>query len=434
MDSQAATPAPVPAAGAAAPGTPIISVEDVHKAFRTYHRPSDRLKEVLLRRPRHTLHEALKGISLTVNAGEAVGLVGRNGAGKSTLLKLVMGVILPDRGRIDVNGKVTGLLELGTGFNPLLSGRENITFNAMLLGLTPREVEERRDAIIRFTEMERFMDNPLSTYSSGMIMRLAFAVAIHADPACFIVDEALAVGDAYFQQKCMRHIHEFRERGGAILLVSHDLNSVKTLCDKAVLLHDGVVAREGEPRGVIDYYEATTLSQMHEGETGVGIVEADSAGTTTGTGEVVVEDVALVDDEGRELGTVVSETPVTLRMRLRALRDIPEPHYGFAIRDRYGRSMFETNTFCMDIHPAPLTADGETVEVSFRFTCNLIHGDYAVSLGIANQGYDRGSFREYLHLQHEAVILRVVTNEERIIFGGVTNLDPLFAVNHPVVY
>lgn len=416
-------------------GAPIIRVESVHKAFRTYRKPTDRLKEAILRRPRHTLHEALKGIDLTVHGGEVVGLLGRNGAGKSTLLKLIMGVILPDRGRIGVAGKVSGLLELGTGFNPALSGRDNITFNAMLLGMTPSDIEAKRDEIIRFTEMEAFIDNPLATYSSGMIMRLAFSIAIHADPSCFIVDEALAVGDAYFQQKCMRHINEFREKGGAILLVSHDLNAVKTLCDRAVLLDGGIIARQGAPRQVVDYYEGTVLSGMHEGEGTVGIVEAqeEAAGTVTGTGEVVVDDVALVDDDGRALHSVVSETPVTLRVRLRALRDVAEPHFGFAIRDRYGRSMFETNTYCMGVHPAPLQAGDAPVEISFRFTCNLIAGDYAVSLGIASQGSDRGTFREYLHLQHEAAILRVTTNDEKIIFGGITNLDPLFAVNHPVV-
>lgn len=415
---------------------PIIRVDGVSKTFRSYRHPADRLKEVFLRRQAHSVHRALQDVSLTLEPGQAMGLLGRNGAGKSTLLKMIMGVIVPDSGSVTLNGKVTGLLELGTGFNAQLSGRDNIAFNAMLLGLTPDQIEERRESIIGFTEMQAFIDNPLGTYSSGMIMRLAFSIAIHADPRCFIVDEALAVGDAYFQQKCMRQIHRFREGGGAILLVSHDFNSVKMLCDKAALLEGGAVVREGLPKDVIDYYEGTVLSRLHQGGMAVDVAEATpdiDRGTVTGTGEIEIDEVRVEADDGRTLPTVTSETPIVLTVKLRGHRDVAAPHYGFAIRDRHGRSVFETNTYCMGMTPPPLVAGAEPIEVRFRFICNLAHGDYAVSVGVASDGFDKASFREYLHLQHEAAILRVLSNDEKIVYAGLTNLNPLCTVGHPVL-
>lgn len=191
----------------------MIAVNGITKRFKLYAKPSDRLKELVFGRCYHHTYTALDNVSFKVGKGEAVGILGKNGAGKSTLLKLLTGILLPDAGRIDIQGKVTGLLELGTGFDFNLSGLENITTNGLLLGMTPAEIRSLRDQIIAFAELEHYIKEPLRTYSSGMVMRLAFAIAIHANPDCFIVDEALSVGDAHFQQKCMRKIRRFRERG-----------------------------------------------------------------------------------------------------------------------------------------------------------------------------------------------------------------------------
>lgn len=407
----------------------IITFDGVHKTFKTFQRPHDRLKETLFGRPCHTAHHVLNGISFSVAPGETVGLVGRNGAGKSTLLKLVMGVLLPDAGRITVAGKVTGLLELGSGFNPQLSGRDNILFNGLLLGLTPPEIEERKEKIIQFAELGSYIDSPVKTFSSGMFMRLAFAIAIHADPQCFIVDEALAVGDVYFQQKCMRKINEFRDAGGSILFVSHDLNGVKTLCNRAILIENGAIVMQGEPKVVVDYFEGTVLQDLHQGQSDVAVDRSVGTATTT-TGEVNLEWIKLQDDLGKEMHSVISEEAVTISFAITANRDIASPHYGIAIRDRYGRSTFETNTYCMGQSPAPLTVGGDQTTVSFRFICNLAPGDYSVSIGVANHGFDRGSFKEYLLVRHEALVLRVLINEEAIIYAGITNLDPICSLSH----
>ena len=206
---------------------------------------------------RKTLHRkfcALKDLSFEVQEGESLGIVGQNGAGKSTLLKILTGVLFPDSGSIHVDGRITGLLELGTGFNSEFTGVQNIYLNGTLLGMSKEEINERFDAIIAFTELGDFIQEPIKTYSSGMIMRLAFSTAIHAEPKAFVVDEALSVGDTYFQQKCMRKIKEFKADGGSIIFVSHDMNAVKILCDKALLLDHGLKVEEGEPDKVINTY------------------------------------------------------------------------------------------------------------------------------------------------------------------------------------
>ncbi len=222
----------------------------------------------------------------------------------------------------------------------------------MLLGLSPQEIENRKQRIIDFAELGIYIDSPLKTFSSGMLMRLAFSIAIHADPQCFIVDEALAVGDAYFQQKCMRKIHEFREAGGSILVVSHDLNGIKTLCNRAILIENGAIVMEGEPKKVVDYFEGTVLHDLHQGEGEVSVDQTIGTATTS-TGEISLEWVKLQDDDGRELASVVSEEAVTIGFAVTANRAISSPHYGIAIRDRYGRSAFETNTYCMGQSPPP---------------------------------------------------------------------------------
>ena len=410
----------------------MIRVEQVSKRFRLYRQPADRLKEILLRRSYHSVHEALTDISFQVEDGETLGIIGQNGAGKSTLLKILTGVLLPDSGRVQVSGRVTGLLELGTGFNMEMSGLHNIRANAMLLGMTTSQIAARREAIIEFAELGAFIHEPLKTYSSGMVMRLAFAIAIHADPSCFVVDEALSVGDAYFQQKCMRAIQAFRERGGSILFVSHDMSAVKTLCDRAILLEGGRILDQGAPKDVVDHYHARLLHRTHQGDVPVVInrpgaetsgAEPSAKAPLVGTGEVSLLGLELRNARGERVEYVVSEEPLTILARLRAGRDLDQPHYGIGIRNRFGHSVFETNTYCMGRTPPPVTA-GETIQVEWRLKANLIRGDYSITVGVGNRPYGTGSFDEILFFAHDLAILQVEADPDAIRYDGYFNMHP----------
>jgi ABC-type polysaccharide/polyol phosphate transport system ATPase subunit/SAM-dependent methyltransferase len=425
----------------------MIRVEQVSKRFRLYRQPADRLKEILLRRSYHSVHEALTDISFQVEDGQTLGIIGQNGAGKSTLLKILTGVLLPDSGQVQVSGRVTGLLELGTGFNMEMSGLHNIRANAMLLGMTTGQIAARREAIIEFAELGAFIHEPLKTYSSGMVMRLAFAIAIHADPSCFVVDEALSVGDAYFQQKCMRAIQAFRARGGSILFVSHDMSAVKTLCDRAILLEGGRILDQGAPKDVVDHYHARLLHRTHQGDVPVVInrpgtetagpdvassatPEATASGAEpsakaplVGTGEVNLLALELRNAHGERVEHVVSEEPLTILARLRAERDLDQPHYGIGIRNRFGHSVFETNTYCMDRTPPPVAA-GETIQIEWRLKANLIKGDYSITVGVGNRPYGTGSFDEILFFAHDLAMLHVEADPDAIRYDGYFNMHP----------
>jgi len=247
----------------------MIKVSNISKQFKLYNKPSDRLKEILFQRfstiKFHHIYEALKDVSFEVKEGETLGILGKNGAGKSTLLKIITGVLLPNSGSVWVDGKITGLLELGTGFDNELTGMQNIIGNGLLIGMTKAEILQQRQAIIDFSELADFIEEPIRTYSSGMVMRLAFSIAMHAHPQCFVIDEALSVGDAHFQQKCMRHIKQFRQQGGSIIFVSHDLNAVKMVCDKALVLDQGKIIAQGNPEEAVNHYNRL-MSEFDEQE------------------------------------------------------------------------------------------------------------------------------------------------------------------------
>ena len=263
----------------------MIKVNNITKEFKLYHNPADRLKEIVFRKTLHRTFRALKEVSFEVQEGESLGIVGQNGAGKSTLLKILTGVLFPDSGAIHVDGRITGLLELGTGFNSEFTGIQNIYLNGTLLGMSKEEINEKLDTIVGFSELGDFIQEPIKTYSSGMVMRLAFSTAIHAAPKAFVVDEALSVGDTYFQQKCMRKIKEFKDDGGSIIFVSHDMNAVKILCDKAVLLDHGSTVEEGEPDKVINTYNFL-MAKKGKGEE---IRLQDNSGAEKSYGNLKVE-------------------------------------------------------------------------------------------------------------------------------------------------
>ena len=320
----------------------MIDVEHIFKTFRLYHSPADRLREILYHRKFHREYAALKDVSFSVRSGETLGIIGQNGAGKSTLLKLMMGILLPDAGHMAIAGRITGLLELTTGFNPEYTGLQNIYLNGILRGMTKDELDEKRDAIIAFSELGDFMYDPLKTYSTGMSMRLAFSIAIHADPQAFVVDEALSVGDAYFQQKCTDRIKSFRNNGGSIVLVSHDMNTVKVLCDKAILLEQGEILEEGEPEAVINAYNYLLARKTASTE----IIQRPKPekGSSYGNFAVEIVSVSLLNEQNIDSGTVVSGMKCSIEIHLKAYEQVDSLTVGILIRDKFGQDIFGTNT------------------------------------------------------------------------------------------
>lgn len=405
----------------------MIRVTGVSKRFKIYSTPADRLREVFFRRSYHREFDALKDISFEVGSGETLGIVGQNGAGKSTLLKILSGVLLPDTGTVELSGKVTGLLELGTGFNFELSGLENIFMNGTFLGMSRDAIETKKDEIISFAELGEFINEPIKTYSSGMLMRLGFAVAIHAGPECFLVDEALSVGDAYFQQKCMRKIQEFKEAGGSIIFVSHDMNAVKTLCDYAILLENGKITMVGKPKEVVDFYQGLLLKKAHVGPSEVRIdrrADADSdLHSDVSTGEVDVTSLRILNRVGEEVDSVETDDTIVIQVHVRSERYLDDPHYGFIIRNSLGVSVSETNTYCMGVATQPLSP-GVVAVVEFEMIVPLVPGHYAISIGVANRGWGYGNFEEYLHLMHDGAILTVTAKKGGIFFSGVFDVHP----------
>jgi len=342
----------------------------VGKRFAHYRRPADRLWEAITGRQRHTVQWAVRGVDLTVAAGESVAIIGRNGAGKSTLLKLVMGVLVPDEGRVEKSGRVTGLLELGAGFDARLSGRENLRLNGLLLGMTEEEVRRQEEAIVAFAELEGAIDWPLRSYSSGMVMRLGFAVAAHAGARCLVVDEALAVGDAAFQQKCWDFLRRFKGEGGSLLLVSHDLNAVRQVADRAVLLEAGTVRASGAVEPVVTEY-----LRLVGGER----VEEVAAGGF-GSGEVRFCAPPVLAVGGVAVRQVACGEEVELVLPVAAAEDVAEVSVGFAVRDRFGVEVFGMNSWQWGRVFA--WRAGERGEVRVRWRCELAPGGYTVTVAL----------------------------------------------------
>jgi lipopolysaccharide transport system ATP-binding protein len=319
---------------------------------------------------------ALQSVSFTVRQGETLGVIGQNGAGKSTLLKILTGVLLPNGGEIRIDGRITGLLELGTGFNFEMNGLDNIVMNGMLLGMSRRELADKKAEIIDFAELGEFIDEPIKTYSSGMVMRLAFSIAIHADPKCFVVDEALSVGDAYFQQKCMLKIRNFRDNGGSIIFVSHDLNAVKILCDRAILLDHGRVVIEGVPEDVVNKYNYV-ISRIRKQDASTR--SAPQGGNSYGSLEAEIVSVALVGDKSGS-NTVSSGETVAINVDIKAYKDIANVTVGILIRDVFGQDIFGTNTFH---HELSVDMKKDTpYRCRFTMPLNIGPGKYTITSGI----------------------------------------------------
>jgi lipopolysaccharide transport system ATP-binding protein len=415
----------------------MIKVEGISKQFKLYRSPADRLKEIVYRKKYHKDFVALDNISFEVKNGETLGIIGQNGAGKSTLLKILSGIVIPDKGTIHVDGKVTGLLELGTGFNYEMTGLENIYMNGTLIGMTKDEIGEKKQEIIDFSELGEFINEPIKTYSSGMVMRLAFSIAIHADPTCFLVDEALSVGDAYFQQKCMRKIQEFRAGGGSIVFVSHDMNAIKTLCDAAIMLDHGNVIESGIPKEVVDIYTNNLLIRLHRGETKLEkissveekskIEESTPTKETISTGDVKLQSLKILNANDQEISSIVSGDLIKIVFEITSVRDLNDPHYGFIIRNNLGLSIYESNTLSLGVKTHRLSKD-HPAKVIISWKVPLFPGDYSISLGVANDGYNHNLFKEYLFNAYDIKILKILHRECHQTYSGIIDLKPEISV------
>lgn len=328
----------------------------------------------------------LKGVSFTVHRGERIGIIGHNGTGKSTLLKLITGILEPTSGEIAINGRVSSLLELGAGFHPDLSGRENIVLNATLHGLSRRVIDKRLETIVHFAGLEEFIDTPVKHYSSGMYMRLGFSVAIHTDPDLLIVDEVLAVGDANFQKKCMTAIHDFCQRGGTLILVTHDLHSVETICNRAIWMEHGLVCREGQPLDVTMAYLSATLRKADPEQ---GEREAAANDRRSGNGKVQIDEVILCDSEGNPRQFFDHGDAMQIRMHYRRCGNVDPPNIGIGIHHENGTHITGPNIALDEVKLPDVAAGWVTYHVP---TIPLLPGGYHVTVAavhrITDEVYD----------------------------------------------
>ena len=359
----------------------MLQVQNVSKLYRLYKKPFDRLLGRVA-----TEFWALRDVSLSVDRGEVFGVVGPNGSGKSTLLQIVSGILEPTRGRVITRGRIAALLELGAGFNPEFTGRENVFLNGEILGISRRDMERVFPEIEKFAEIGSFVDRPVKEYSSGMYVRLAFATAIHVDPEILIVDEALAVGDAIFANRCIKKFEDLKKRGVTVLFVSHDLGLVKRLSDRAALMVDGRVAAYGSPSEVVNRYVGLVLEREQQQPR----QEETPAGTYRhGDGASRVVDVTLIDVRGTETRSLVPGEPVTIRVRARAEKELEDPVVGVLIRNRLGIDVFGTNTRIEGVDMGRVAA-GETFEVAFTFDCLLTRQDYTLTVATQyREGYSQ---------------------------------------------
>lgn len=380
----------------------MLHVQNVSKSYRLYKRPLDRLIEALPFGGSRAGEEfwALRDVNLSVERGEILGVVGPNGSGKSTLLQIVSGILQPTRGRVLTKGRIAALLELGAGFNPEFTGRENVYLNGEILGLSRQEMEKAFPSVEKFAEIGNFMDRPVKEYSSGMYVRLAFSTAIHVEPEILIVDEALAVGDAIFANRCVKKFDELKARKVTVLFVSHDLGLVKRLSDKAAFMLDGRVAAYGTPNEVVNRYVGHVL----EREQGTAKPEA-SGSFRHGDGASRVVEVALLDASRERAASVEPGDPLTIRVRARAEKDLEQPVVGVLIRNRLGIDVWGTNTRIEGVDLGPVSA-GESFEVEFGFDCALTRQDY--TLTVATQ-YPEGYSQDWLD---DALAFSVVDTRE----------------------
>lgn len=404
----------------------MISLRQVSKVFRLYNNPTDRLMEWLLPVKRHQEFHALRDITLEIPKGRTIGLIGQNGAGKSTLLKLITGTLLPTSGAMEIRGRVAALLELGTGFHPEFTGRQNIYVNGQLLGMRREELAELEPEIIAFTELGPFIDQPVRTYSSGMVLRLGFSIAAAMNPELLIIDEALSVGDARFSQKCIRRIREFREEGTTILFVSHDPGAVTTLCDEAVLLERGAVRSRGLPKDILEEYKAL-LAEKGAGNVAMRItraVETDSFSPRRhGNFHAVISKLELLNERGVPADVFHTDDLAILHVRIDFLTDVKEPTLGFLLKDRLGMEIYGTNTRLQGVMLGAYSS-GEYAEIHVRIPLRLGYGDYSLTVAVHDDEHHLEACYEWTD---NAAIFQI-RDRGKPDWTGVTRLESEFEV------
>jgi len=401
-----------------------ICLKNLGKAYKLYPTRWSRLAEWVLpfQKPRHQLHWVLQGVDLRVEAGEAVGIIGINGAGKSTLLKMVTGTTQPTTGSVELSGQVAALLELGMGFHPDFTGRQNVYMAGQLLGLSAAELTELMPEIEAFAEIGSYMDQPVRVYSSGMQMRLAFSVATARRPDILIVDEALSVGDVYFQHKSFERIRAFRQQGTTLLLVSHDKAAIQSICDRAVLLDGGRVAKQGLPEEIMDYYNAM-IAEREEATVEQRVLADGTVQTSSGTGEARVTHIALYNRSGEPCETVAVGEDVELRVDVAIHAEIRQLVFGYGIKDRLGLVLYGTNTWHTGQTLSQLHC-GETVQFRVAFTANLGVGSYSIQTALTECDTHLSCNYEWRDL---ALVFNVV-NVDKPFFVGTLWSDPTIEV------
>jgi lipopolysaccharide transport system ATP-binding protein len=421
-----------------------IAVAGLGKAYKQYPTRWSRLAEWVLpgSRPRHTLKWVLRDIGFHIAPGEAVGLIGVNGAGKSTLLKLITGTTRPSAGSVSTSGRVAALLELGMGFHPDFSGRQNVFMAGQLLGMQAEEIAALLPQILEFADIGDAIDQPVRVYSSGMQVRLAFAVATCVRPDILIVDEALAVGDVFFQQKCFARIDGFIKAGTTLLFVSHSAATVLNICGRCIFLRDGQVAFDGAPADALDLYQAEMLGRIDGAPEQIRIQQGlahileqpheeprPALRALSGkTGSIVTPaadcvGVRLLDQHGNPRATLVADQPAVLQIDYLLHQDVADPHVGFKIRNRYGVVLFETNSYCMRRPPGPAAA-GSVLRASFSLPMSLFPDEYTVTVGLGAGGHGAGSFDNVLNYLHEVHSFAIAANPDSIVWSGMVNLHP----------
>ena len=422
-------------------GEKVIQIKNISKVYKLYDNPMDRLKEALnlTKKKKYTEYYALDQISFDVEKGSTVGLIGTNGAGKSTLLKIVTGVLTPTSGEVTVNGKVAALLELGAGFNQEYTGIQNIYLNGSMMGFTEEQMDKKVQSIIDFAGIGDFINQPVKTYSSGMFARLAFAVAINVEPDILIVDEALSVGDIYFQSKCFNKMNEIKANGTTILLVTHDMSSVIKYCDKVVVLNKGKYLKEGNPKEMVDIYKKLLVNQYDENEEQAADDKKDIKKNTKkvipeqdgdwkhqlkyseerldyGNSKADIIDFGIFDHNGKLTNMLMKKKDCTIKMKVLFHQDIENPIFAYTIKNVHGAEITGTNTM-FERKDIPQAHKGEVYEISFKQRLLLQGGEYLLSFGCT--GFENGEFVVF-HRLYDITNIAVISEQDTV---GVFDAD-----------
>ena len=399
-----------------------IDVRDIKKVYKLYDKPSDRMREAfgLLKNRPPKKHYALNGVNLQIHAGETVGIIGTNGSGKSTLLKIITGVLNPTEGEVKVHGRISALLELGAGFNMEYNGIENVYLNGTMMGFSKKEIDAKLPDILEFADIGDYVNQPCKTYSSGMFVRLAFAVAINIEPEILIVDEALSVGDVFFQAKCYHKFEEFKKLGKTIVFVSHDLSSISKYCDRVYLLNKGTLLGEGSPKEMIDAYKRVLVGQYEEPEADENhLPEAAQLPHKAaenphlleyGTKQAEITEFYITDDHGVRTNAILKDSEFAIHMKVAFYDHIPAPIFAFSIKNAIGVEITGTNTM---VEKAFLDCaePGQKKEITFTQKMSLQGGEYLLSLGLT--GYNGDIFEVY-HRLYDVLNITVVSDKNTV--------------------